>query len=149
MNEDADERLRDGGGRFVAMHTSHERALVRTDYETSAATVEELGVRHGVAKSTIQEWARDEHWIRRRPHSVDPNDLLARMLGLLDRQMMQLETAMNTGTTESAILAKLVTTLDKVLVLKGKTASDKPRSSKRVQELRAQIAERIGELNKD
>lgn len=85
----------------------------------------------------------------RQPHRVDPHDLVGRMLALLDGQIAELEVAMTTGATEVAMLAKLVATLDKVLVLKERVArTEPPRSSKRVEELRAKIAERIVELNK-
>ncbi len=73
---------------------------------------------------------------------------MGRLLGLLSGQIAELEAVMKNGGTEVAMLAKLVTTLDRVLALKGRAMADKPRSSKRVEELRAKIAERIGELNK-
>jgi hypothetical protein len=147
MIEDA-QRSRDASGRFASEHGAEVQARVRVDYELSPLTVEEISERHKVSETTIYEWARDGCWVRRRPRRIDPTDLVSRMLGLLDRQMTELETAMNNGATEVAMLSKLVTTLDKVLLLKERIVRDKPRSSKRVDELRAKIAERIGELNR-
>lgn len=140
--------VRDAAGRFVRTYTLEVRAVVRIAYEATSVTVQEISDRYDVPKSTIYEWAAEEEWIRRRPPVIDPNDLLTRMLNLLDRQMMKLETAMNSGAAEVAMLAKLVATLDTVLKLKARSASDRPRSSKRVDELRAKIAERIGELTR-
>ena len=71
------------------------------------------------------------------------------MLELLDGQIAELEATVTTGATEVAMLGKLVATLDRVLMLKVRSnATERPRSSKRVEALRAQIAERIGEINR-
>lgn len=142
------EHQRDAAGRFARSYPPEVRAAVRVDYESSPMRVQDIGDKHAVPNSTIYGWVADEEWIRRRPPVIDPNDLLGRALGLLDRQMVELEIAMNNGAAEVAMLAKLVVTLDRVLMLKGRSTPDKPRSSKRAQELRAKIAERIGELNR-
>jgi hypothetical protein len=133
-------------GRFLPDHTAEKRAAVRTDYEMSSLTIDAICEKHAISHSTLHEWARNEGWVRRRPRTIDPNDLLTRMLGLLDRQMTELEIGMNNGASQASMLSKLVTTLDKVLQLKERTV-EKPRSSKRVETLRAQIIERIRELN--
>jgi hypothetical protein len=142
------DRDRDECGRFLPHYEAELRLRVRQDYELSSMTVDEISEAHQVSQTMIYKWAADEKWVRRRPRKVDPNDLLSRMLGLLDRQMTELETAMNSGAAEAAMLAKLVTTLDKVLLIKERALHDRPRSSKRVEELRAKIAERIVELNR-
>lgn len=146
MTDDA-QRRRDASGRFARQYDAKVRLAVQHDYEESDRTVECIARDHHIATSTVHDWAGCGGWMRRLPPRVDPDDLLGRMLGLLDRQMTELETSMTNGATEVAMLAKLVTTLDKVLVLKERSSS-KPRSSKRVDELRAKIAERISELNR-
>ena len=148
MSEDG-ERNRDASGRYAAQYDGELRLRVRHDYEMTDETVEAISDKHKITRSTVHQWAHDECWVRRRPRQIDPNDLLSRMLGLLDTQMAGLESAMNKGATEVAMLAKLVTTLDKVLLLRERTAvTERPRSSKRAEELRAKIAERISELNR-
>ena len=84
----------------------------------------------------------------RQPHRIDPNDLVGRMLGLLDGQIADLETAMNTGATEVAMLAKLVTTLDRVIALRDRTVKAEAAPSRRVLTLRGKIADRLAELNR-
>lgn len=143
------ERQRDAEGRFLESHGEDTRAAVHADYRADLLTLDEISDKHGVAKSRIHDWARDECWVRRRPRRVDPNNLFDRMLALLDQQIEGLEEAMKKGTPEIAMLAKVVVTLDKVLLLKGRVIEDRPQSSKRAQELRAKIAARIGELNGD
>jgi hypothetical protein len=147
LSEDG-ERKRDASGRFVAEHDPEFWLSVRFDYEHSPLTIERMSDKHMVAESTIQERARDELWERRRPRRIDPNDLVMRMLDLLDRQIENMEEQVKKGTTEVAMLAKLVTTLDKVLLLKERSAAEEPAiSTKEADELRAKIAERIRELN--
>jgi transposase-like protein len=142
------ERRRDAEGRFAPNHSEAERAAVHADYVAGILSIDAISEKHSIAKSTIYEWASDECWARRRPRRVDPNNLLSRMLALLDRHTEDMEDAMKKGATEVVMLAKLVTTLDKVLLLKERMAPEPPRPSKRVEELRAQIAERLVELNR-
>jgi hypothetical protein len=146
---DDSERKRDASGRYAPQHSVETRRSARHDYELTDMTIEAIADKHGVWASTINEWARDDCWVRRRPRRIDPNDLLSRMLGLLDVQMTKMESAVNGGELEVAMLAKVVTTLDKVLLVKERTAAaEPPKSSKRADELRAMIAERIRELNR-
>jgi hypothetical protein len=142
------ERKRDASGRYLAEHDAEFWLDVRFDYERSPLTIERMSEKHLVAESTIQERARDERWVRRKPRRIDPNDLVTRMLDLLDRQIENMEEQVKKGTTEVAMLTKLVGTLDKVLMLKQRNAAeDTVDSTKEADELRARIAERIRELN--
>lgn len=143
------ERKRDEWGRFTVEHNAEFWPRVRQDYEQSHLTIAQMSVKHEVSQSTILQRAHDENWVRRRPRKIDPNDLVMRMLDLLDRQMVQLENDMNEGSTEVAMLTKVAATLDKVLLLKDRTAGEElAASSKEADELRARIAERIRELNR-
>lgn len=135
-------------GHFAPVYDFDFRQRVRADYEAPLLTLREICLKHSIAASTVQQWARAEGWTMRQPHRVDPDDLVGRVLNVLDRQIAELETAMTNGATEVAMLSKVVTTLDRVLALRERVAHDRPRSSKRVDELRAKIAERIGELTR-
>jgi hypothetical protein len=142
-------RARDARGRFVRTHSPQKRAAVRSDYENTSIHVEQLSIDHDVPAQTIYSWISAENWVRRRPRVIDTSDLLGRMLGLLERQTNELESAVNKGTSEVAVLAKLVTTLDKVLLLKERTARMQVLPSRRVLTLRGKIADRLIELNRD
>ncbi len=139
---------RDAVGHIAAPYDAAKRAAVREDYEAPLLTRREIIDKHGVVASTIQQWARAECWQMRQPHRIDPNDLVGRMLGLLDRQIADLETAMMNGATEVAMLSKLVTTLDRVIALKDRTGKAQASPSRRVQTLRTRIADRLAELNR-
>lgn len=147
MPDDA-ELLRGAFGHFAPVYDDPFRQRVKVDYEAAELLLREIGKKHGIAVSTIQQWARAGGWKMRQPHRIDPHDLVARMMELLDGQIAELETVMKNGATEVAMLARLVTTLDKVLLLKERIVRDTPRSSKRADELRAKIVERIVELNR-
>jgi hypothetical protein len=84
----------------------------------------------------------------RLPRRIDPNDLLGRMLNLLDVQIADLETVMKNGATEVAMLSRLVATLDRVLALKARSAMPDKKPSMRIATLRAKIADRLAELNR-
>jgi uncharacterized protein YjcR len=140
---------RDQRGHFVSLYDAAFRALVRKDYEEPYLTLLEITQKHKISASTIQQWMRAECWEMRQPHRIDPNDLVGRMLGLLDGQIADLEAVMQNGATEVAMLSKLVATLDRVLALKERSAKAPRQPSMRVLTLRSKIADRLIELNRD
>jgi hypothetical protein len=140
---------RDNQGRFATLYDEAFKAQVRIDYETSGLILSEIANKHSISGSIIQRWAHAGRWQMRQPRRIDPNDLVARMLSLLDEQMADLETVMTNGTTEVAMLSKLVNTLDRVLALKARSAKEDKQPSTRVATLHAKIAERLAELNRD
>lgn len=135
-------------GHFASPYDAAKRAAVRLDFEAPLLTLRDMSRKHSIAGSTIHQWARAGGWTMRQPHRIDPNDLVGRMLGLLDGQIADLETAMNTGATEVAMLAKLVTTLDRVIALRDRTVKAEAAPSRRVLTLRGKIADRLAELNR-
>jgi transposase-like protein len=139
---------RDAMGHFVSPYDPQKRAEVRADYEAPVLTLQEICKKHGIAANTVQKWMRAEGWRMRQPHRIDPNDLVGRMLELLDGQIADLEIAMMNGAAEVAMLSKLVTTLDRVIALKERTAKVQAAPSMRVLTLRTKIADRLIELNR-
>lgn len=121
---------------------------MRIDYEGDDLFIREIAEKYSTSGATVDRWARLGGWKRRLPRATDPDDLIGRILALLSEQIADLETVMENGAPEVAMLARLVTTLDRVIALKERTGANRPRSSRRVDELRAKIAERIGELSR-
>jgi len=140
--------LRDALGHFVSPYDAEFKARVRADYETPDILLREITDNYRISASTLQQWVRAGGWEMRQPHRVDPNNLVGRMLVLLDGQIADLEIVMKNGATEVAMLSKLVTTLDRVLALKERSAKTEKRPSMRVATLRGKIAERLAELNR-
>ena len=140
--------LRDALGHFVSPYDAEFKARVRADYETPDILLREITDNYRISASTLQQWVRAGGWEMRQPHRVDPNNLVGRMLVLLDGQIADLEIVMKNGATEVAMLSKLVTTLDRVLALKERSAKTEKRPSMRVATLRSKVAERLAELNR-
>ena len=140
--------LRDALGHFVSPYDAEFKARVRADYETPDILLREITDNYRISASTLQQWVRAGGWEMRQPHRVDPNNLVGRMLVLLDGQIADLEIVMKNGATEVAMLSKLVTTLDRVLALKERSAKTEKRPSMRVATLRGKIADRLAELNR-
>jgi hypothetical protein len=145
-------RQREANGRF-AKEPGVDPELVRSDYEGNDLPLLDVALKHGISLSAIQRMVVGNGWRPRAPHRIDPNDLIVRMFAALDRQMRELEvTDMLTQGTQAGVLAKLVSTLDKLIEIKDAEArkrKDGQRTSRQVQQLRAKIAERIAELNGD
>jgi transposase-like protein len=140
--------LRDALGHFVSPYNAEFKARVRADYENPDVLLREITENQGISASTLQQWVRAGGWEMRQPHRIDPNNLVGRMLVLLDGQIADLEIVMKNGATEVAMLSKLVTTLDRVLALKERSAQTQKRPSMRVATLRTKIADRLAELNR-
>jgi hypothetical protein len=143
------EQPREPNGRFALLVGQSVRDAVKVEYEADILTLADLGKKYAISPTTIDNWKHRYRWRPRQPRAIDPTDLTSRILEVLSGQIAELEGAMTTGVNEVAMLSKVVRTLDKVLLLKERSVGNKPRTSKRVEELRAKIAERIGELNKD
>jgi hypothetical protein len=142
------QQLRDRHGRFRSHYDAGLKVRVRIDYESSELILPEIAQKHDVTGAAIRYWAHAENWKMRLPRRIDPNDLLGRMLNLLDVQIADLETVMKNGATEVVMLSRLVTTLDRVLALKARSATPDKKPSTRIATLRAKIANRLAELNR-
>jgi len=141
--------VRNALGHFVSPYDAEFRARVRVAYETPEIMTREITDTYEISASTLQQWVRAGGWTMRQPHRVDPSDLVGRMMVLLDGQIADLEIVMKNGATEVAMLSKLVTTLDRVLALKERSAKVEKEPSRRVLTLRTKIADRLAELNRD
>ena len=143
-------RRREPNGRF-ASGTKPDLDVVRADYESGTLAIAEVAIKHSISASTLHRYVVQLGWTPRAPHRIDPNDLIMRMFSALDAQMRDLETTMKDANgSHAGMLAKLVTTLDKLIEIKDAEARKRRKgghASKEVSELRAKIAARIEELN--
>lgn len=119
-------------------------AAMRADYE-GTTPLAAMSARYGVSRVRISQIAREQGWRLRRPRRVDKHDLTQRLLFMLDRQIMQLETTMTDPHDQSAVLGKLAATLDRLIALDKATARTPGRraESKVMRELRQKVAERL------
>lgn len=143
-------RKRDALGRFAGQVAVNLEAL-HADYAARELTNQDVAIKHRISASTLHRYVVTLGWTPRAPHRIDPNDLVMRMFTALEAQMQDLETTMTTaGGSHAAILSKLVSTLDKLIVIKDAEAQKRrssTRSSKVIEDLRSKIADRIAEFN--
>ncbi len=120
------------------------------EYEEKILTIVALCAKYDISRSRLYELARQHGWRLRSPKRVDRNDLIERLLRLVQAQIGYLETQMRKKTSDhAAMLGRLVNTLDKLIELKDADDSgrSKPvRASKAMTDLRAKIADRIAQF---
>lgn len=143
-------RQRSANGRFLK-EPAAEQEQVRRDYEANRLPLPDVALKHGISLSAIHRMVVQNGWRPRAPHRIDPSDLIMRMFAALEMQMRELETMeMKTQGAQAGVLAKLVSTLDKLIEIKDAEAGKRrssTRSSKVIDELRAKLADRLAEFN--
>lgn len=127
-------------------------ASVRADYEAGQLTCNGIAHRYKLGRGQLDQRARANKWIRPgSSQAIDRQLLIARLLGLLERQIEILETEMEKGNrAESKVLSDLVRDLDKLVTLER--AEARPAGSTRnpgeASELRRKLEERINAITK-
>ena len=144
MNDNDPERNRDGG---VVPWSS-----VRSDYEAGLLTRNGIAHRYRLRRGQLDARARANKWLRPgSPEDIDRRILIARVQGLLERQIDILEAEMDSGArAESKALSDLVRDLDKLIAIERSEARhDGPaRSRGEVSELRKKLEDRIDAITK-
>jgi hypothetical protein len=123
---------------------------MQADYEDKILTIAAMCLEYDISRSRLYQLARQHGWRLRSPKRVDRNDLIERLLRLVQAQIGYLETQMRKKTSDhAAMLGRLVNTLDKLIELKdadGGGRSTPARASKAMTDLRAKIADRIAQF---
>ena len=144
MNDNDPERNRDGG---VVPWSS-----VRSDYEAGLLTRNGIAHRYRLRRGQLDARARANKWLRPgSPEDIDRRILIARVQGLLERQIDILEAEMDSGArAESKLMRDLVSDLDKLIAIERSEARhDAPaRSRGEVSELRKKLEDRIDAITK-
>ena len=127
-------------------------ASVRSDYEAGLMTRNGIAHRYKLRRGQLDNRARVNKWVR--PGSSEALDrqlLIARLLGLLERQIEFLEAEMQKGKgVESKVLGDLVRDLDKLIALERAEAPANGGSRNRgeASEIRRKLEERINAITK-
>lgn len=137
---------RDRLGRFVPWEA------VRLDYEAGLLTRNGIAHRYQLRSGQLEKHARANKWLRPgSPEDIDRRILIARVQGLLERQMEILETEMDNGNrAESKVLSDLVRDLDKLITIeRAEARHDGPvRNRGEISELRKKLEARIDAITK-
>ena len=126
-------------------------AAIRAEYKHGEEIVRVIAERHGVSCGAVNWRVRRDLWARRnRTGQVDRPLIIKRMFVLLERQVIQLGVDMKeTGEKEVAVLGRLATTLEKLIEIDDAAAGRaRPAQSRKMRDLRDQLAQRIEQLKR-
>lgn len=132
-----------------APERSRDDPQLRVDYEANVIPVRTLCALYRITYRALYDRAHLEGWKLRSPRRVDRNDLIERMLRLIQQQTDDLEIAMidHPSGNEAAVLNKLATTLDNLISLQaGEKRPKQQRTTKAMKEIRTKVAGRLKEL---
>jgi hypothetical protein len=123
---------------------------VRADFEGDGVTEAGICRRYGITHDELWLRAAKNKWKREhRLNGLDRVILIRQMFGLLETHIVKLETTEMTevGDKETAVLGKLVSTLDKLIEIEGRAgAKTGPEDAKEMRDIRNKLARRIDRL---
>lgn len=117
---------------------------IREEYEGRLFLPKVICKRYGITSAQLRRRREVEGWLSARTRRVQKGDLVARMMKVLDRQIRQLETAVNEPIEKQVgALSASVKTLDSLIGMGAATPNAEPASKKDVTDLRNKLAKRI------
>lgn len=117
---------------------------IREEYEQRLFLPAMICKRHGITPAQLRYRRQVEGWPSIRARVVRQEDLVARMLKVLDKQVRRLETAVDEPIDKQAnVLSIQVKTLDKLLEMGAAKRNVEPPTKKDVTDLRNKLAKRI------
>jgi hypothetical protein len=118
--------------------------LVRTEYEERLFVPSVICQRHGISATQLRYRRDVEGWLSMRARTVRPNELVARMLRILDKQLRTLEQAVDEPIEkQAAVLSAEVRTLDKLISIGASRPNVEPPTTRDMTDLRNKLAKRI------
>ena len=117
---------------------------VREEYEARRFLPAVICKRYGISAAQLRYRRQVEGWLSARSRVVRQDDLVARMLKVLDKQVRRLEMAVDEPIDKQAnVLSTQVKTLDKLIELGAAQRNAEPASKRDVTDLRNKLAKRI------
>ena len=130
-------------------HAAEHRApirwdIIRAEYEGRQFVPAVICRRHGITPAQLRYRREAEGWPSIRARVVRQEDLVARMLKVLDEQIRRLEAAVDMPIDKQAsVLGAQVKTLDKLIELGAAQPNVEPPTHKDMTDLRNKLAKRI------
>ncbi|RDE10469.1 hypothetical protein [Pelagibacterium lacus] len=130
-------------------------AAVRADYEAGGRSVAEVARAHGISRDQLNRQRVREDWILRRPGTgrMRRRNILARMVGLIEAQITQLERKLiedPMNTSEIRMLESMTKALDRITALseaENKVARKRVKTDPELEAIRERLSQRISELD--
>lgn len=117
---------------------------VRAEYEGRLFLPEIICRRHGITPAQLRYRREVEGWLSANARVVRQGDLVARMLKVLDKQIRQLEKAVDEPIDKQAnVLSTQVKTLEKLIGMGAARPNAEPASKKDDADLRDKLVKRI------
>jgi hypothetical protein len=133
-----DETAEPAGGRAIRWD------MIRQEYESRQFLPSVICSRYGITLAQLRYRREVEGWLSVRARIVRKDDLIARMLKVLDKQTRRLEMAVNEPIEKQAsVLSMQVKTLDKLIEMGAAQANAEPPSMNDMTDLRNKLAKRI------
>ncbi|HWA19999.1 MAG TPA: hypothetical protein VG757_13475 [Devosia sp.] len=127
------------------------REAIRAEYEGREDTVVHIAEKYQISVRALYLMVRRYGWKYRAPRRMDPNDMVSRLLRLIETQIIKLEFEMDDPKgNEDAVLTRLSGALDRLLETRAQIAPKRERSTRTsalARELRQKVADRIAALN--
>jgi len=121
--------------------------LIRDEYEGRVFLPAVICKRYNISLAQLRYRREVEGWLSARARVVRQDDLVARMLKVLDKQVRRLEMASDEPIDKQAnVLSIQVKTLDKLIELGAAERNAEPASKRDVTDLRDKVAKRIAQF---
>jgi hypothetical protein len=126
-------------------------APIRMDYEAGLLTRNAVARKYAIALPLLERQARASKWAR--PHSdiTDRRILIFKLLGLLERQMDQVDEQMKSGSAgEVKVLTNMVRDLDKLIEIEKAEAGQlvQDTETKEMRDIQRKLEKRINAITK-
>ncbi|MET3926192.1 hypothetical protein [Devosia sp. 2618] len=120
---------------------------VRQEYESRQFLPAVICKRYGISTAQLRYRRESEGWLSARARVVRQDELVARMMKVLDKQVRRLEMAVTEPIDKQAnVLGIHVKTLDKLIELGASQPNVEPASKKDMSDLRDKLAKRIDQF---
>lgn len=122
---------------------------IREEYEGRMFLPAIICKRYGITVAQLRYRRQAEGWLNARARVIRKDDLVSRMMKVLDKQIRRLEAAVDEPIDKQAnVLGIHVKTLDKLIEMGAAQPNAEPASKKDVTDLRNKLAKRIEQFNR-
>lgn len=122
---------------------------IREEYEGRMFLPAVICKRYGITVAQLRYRRQAEGWLNARARVIRKDDLVSRMMKVLDKQIRRLEAAVDEPIDKQAnVLSIHVKTLDKLIEMGAAQPNAEPASKKDVTDLRNKLAKRIEQFNR-
>lgn len=123
-------------------------AAVREEYEGRLFLPPVICKRHGITTAQLRYRRQMEGWLGAKARVPRQGDIVSRMLKVLDKQIKQLEAAVDEPIDKQVnALGVSVKTLDKLIELGAAKPNAEPATRKDMTDLRAKLVRRMEQFN--